>query len=189
MRTSILRDMRDTYARLGFAIPPAVEAALARDGSWSDARHLLALHDIDGPVTAHEASRQNTAKSALEGPFAMLERQALKLLGRRPQAMMRFYPGGYAMAMRDMGTATYVDCVTGGRIDITGMPPLMFEHAGHRAGLRGALQGLLERLGWRGDVTEATSSASSVALTMRWWRPQAIALETTERPLENSLVR
>lgn len=173
IRSSVLRDMRDTYARMGFVIPQAVDAAVARADAWSDATLLLQLHDIDGPVTAHEASRLNTAHSAMQGTFAVLERQALKLFGRRPQAMLRFYPGGYAMAMRDMGTATYADEVSGGRIDITGLPVHMAEHAGHRAGTRGALLGLLERLGWRGDVTEVPSKQPgvSIAFTMRWWRP------------------
>lgn len=179
--------MRDTYGRLGFAIPASVDAALARHASWTDVTHLLSLHDIDGPATAHEASRQNMAKSGIHGPFALLERQALKFFGRRPQAMMRYYPGGYAMAMRDMGSATYADDVNGGRIDINGMPSPMLEHVGYRAGMCGALHGLLERLGWCGDVTEATNAAtSSVAFTMRWWRPQVIALEPAR---ENSLVR
>jgi hypothetical protein len=181
IRCSVLRDMRDTYARLGFAIPQDVDVALAHGGTWTDANHLLRLHEIDGPATAHEASRRNTASSLTQGAFATLERQALKLFGRRPQAMMRFYPGAYAMAMRDMGTATYADSVNGGRIEITGLPSHVAAHAGYRAGSRGALHGLLERLGWRGDVSEGAVTTSSFAFTMRWWRA---AEQTTSHPLE-----
>jgi hypothetical protein len=205
IRSSILRDMRNTYAQLGFAIPPDVDAALARDAAWSDAALLLRLHDIDGPLTAHEASRRNTAASTTQGAFAMLERQALKLFGQRPQAMMHFYPGAYAMAMRDVGTATYADRVSGGRILLTGVPSPMFAHPGFRAGVRGTLQGLLERLGWAGSVDDASTPAaasaaasaaaaaaslatstlatstlatSTLAFTMRWWRrPENAACE------------
>lgn len=179
IRCSVLRDMRNIYAALGFAIPAEVDEVLAGGRTWCDAKYLLRLHEIDGPLTAHEVSRRNTATTRHLGAFATLEQQALKLFGRRPQAMMRFYPGAYAMAMRDTGTATYTDDVSGGRVEIRGVPPELGAHAGYRAGVRGALHGLLERLGWRCEVQEAQvpSSASSIAFTMRWWRPAESAIE------------
>lgn len=181
IRTFVLRDMRASYASMGYPIPACVDEALACDRDWSDVAYLLAMHDAHGPSVAHAVSRRTTAVSKWPGVFAALEGQALRLLGRRPQAMMRFYPGAYSMAMRDVGTVVYADCVNGGRMDFSGMPHALAAHAGFRAGMRGALEGLLERLGWCGQVSEA-ASATSISFTMRWWRPATIPSHASRAP-------
>jgi hypothetical protein len=140
---------------------------IALDLEW-----VHAVAEVGG-VESVRAFNTHALMASASGPLLRPIRDtAMKLLGNRPEALLRFGPQAWNLIFKDVGTAAFEVTPEGGTLTVSNLPPEVASSRVFGEGVAGALDAVIQIAGARGSfkVTVEPDQRAHIYVG-RWSKP------------------